>query len=135
MPMNFERTKEPKERQEHDWLPGSRLAARLEAELREADNVMAAEATPTGKYNRHCDHSTGEWERRWTTNPWLPERTHRDPEVRREGNDVTQAAFQSPYDHLAYYERMIFARHELSSLFHRGEDGAWLPSCLLWGTT
>jgi hypothetical protein len=47
-------------------------------------------------------------------------------EVRREGNDVTQAAFQSPYAQLAalYYERMIFARHELSSLFQRGEDGA-----------
>ena len=59
-------------------------------------------------------------------NPWVPGRTRRDPEVRREGNDVTQAAFQSPYAHLAelYYERMIFARHELSSLFHREEDGA-----------
>jgi hypothetical protein len=47
----------------------------------------------------------------------------RDPEVRREGNDVTQAAFQSPYAHLAvrYYERMIFARHELKMMFYRGE--------------
>jgi hypothetical protein len=58
--------------------------------------------------------------------PQLPERIHRDPEARREGNDVTQAAFQSPYAHLAaqYYERMIFARHELSSLFLREEEGA-----------
>jgi hypothetical protein len=96
MPMNFERTKETTERQERDWLPGSRLAAtgewapldqtepRLEAELREADNAMAAEAKPTGQYYRHYDHSTGEWERRWMTDPQLPEHIHprdihRDP--------------------------------------------------------
>ena len=59
-------------------------------------------------------------------NPQLPEHIHRGPEVRREGNDVTQAAFQSPYAHLAqlYYENLIFARHELSTLFLRREDGA-----------
>jgi hypothetical protein len=56
----------------------------------------------------------------------VPERIHRDPEVKREGNDVTQAAFQSPYAHLAarYYEDLIFARHELRTLFHREEEGA-----------
>jgi hypothetical protein len=50
----------------------------------------------------------------------------RDPEVRREGNDVTQAAFQTPYAHLAarYYENLIFARHELRTMFHREEEGA-----------
>ena len=87
---------------------------------------MAAEAKPTGQYYRHYDHSTGEWERRWMANPQLPEHIHRDPEVRREGNDVTQAAFQSPYAHLAQlcYENLIFARHELSTLFLREEDGA-----------
>ena len=75
MPMNFERTKETTERQEGDWLPGSRLAAdperapldrtepRLETELRAADNVMAAETTPTGQYYRHYDPSTKEWDR------------------------------------------------------------------------
>jgi hypothetical protein len=109
--MNFERTKEATERQERERdyklvaickrAPLDQTEPRLEAELRETDHVVAAKARPT-------------------------ERIHRDPEVRREGNDVTQAAFQSPYAHLAalYYERMIFARHELSSLFHREEDGA-----------
>jgi hypothetical protein len=131
MPMSFKRTKEAMERQEHEEhvykrAPLDQTEPRLEAELREADNVMAAEARPTGQYYRHYDHSTGEWERRWMASPQLPERIHRDPEVRREGNDVTQAAFQSPYAHLAalYYERMIFARHELSSLILREEEGA-----------
>jgi hypothetical protein len=81
----------------------------------------------TGYYYRHYDKFTGEWERRWTANPQcLPERIHRDPEVRREGNDVTQAAFQSPYAHLAarYYERMIYARHALRTVFYRGGEGA-----------
>jgi hypothetical protein len=82
----------------------------------EADNVMTAETRSTGYYYRHYEKFTGEWERRWTANPQcLPERIHRDPEVRREGNDVTQVAFQSPYAHLAarYYERMIYARNDL----------------------
>jgi hypothetical protein len=40
----------------------------------------------------------------------LPEaHIHRDPQVKQEGNDVTQAAFQSPYAHPArYYERLIY---------------------------
>ena len=69
MPMNFERTKETTERQEGDWLPGSRLAAnppldqtepRLEIELRATDNVMAA-----GNTYYHCGPPTiREWERR-----------------------------------------------------------------------
>ena len=97
MPMNFRKIKEARERQEHgERAPLDRTEPRLEAELREADNVMAAEARPTGQHYMHYDHSTGEWERRWMANPQLPEHIHRDPEVRCEGNDVTQAAFQSP---------------------------------------
>ena len=63
MPMNFQRTKETMECQEH-WGQAllDRTEPRLEAELREADNVMAAEARPTGQHYRHYDHSTGEWE-------------------------------------------------------------------------
>ena len=129
MPMNFERTKETTERQEGDWLPGSRLAAnppldqtepRLEMELRATDNVMAA-----GNTYYHCDPSTREWERRWVPNP----HTRQDPEVRREGNDVTQAAFQSPYAHLAdwSYERIIYTRSEASTVFCQNEGGAELP--------
>jgi hypothetical protein len=85
-----------------------RTEPRLEAELREADNVMAAETRSTGYY-----YSRQRIQRR-------------EPEVRREGNDVTQAAFQSTYAHLAarYYERMIFARHDLRTMFYRGEEGA-----------
>jgi hypothetical protein len=58
--------------------------------------------------------------------PSVPAGAYRDPEVRREGNDVTQAAFQSPCAHLAarYYERMIYARHDLRSVFYRREEGA-----------
>ena len=62
-------------------------------------------------------------------NPRMYPHTRQDPEVRREGNDVTQAAFQSPYAHLAEwcYERMIFTRSGRRSLFHRDEGGAERP--------
>jgi hypothetical protein len=94
---------------------------RLEAELTNADNVMAAETRSTGYYYRHYDKTTGEWERRWEAQ--LPEtHIHRDPQVKQEGNDVTQAAFQSPYAHPARcYERLIYCRHGVSSVFHRRE--------------
>jgi hypothetical protein len=79
MPMNFERTKEATERQERERdyklvailkrEPLAQTEPRLEAELREADNVMAAEARPTGQHYRHYDQSTGEWERRWMASP------------------------------------------------------------------
>jgi hypothetical protein len=61
--------------------PLDRTEPRLEAELREADNVIAAETRSTGYYYRHYDKSTGEWERRWTASPQcLPEaRIHRRP--------------------------------------------------------
>jgi hypothetical protein len=101
---------------------------KLGAELTGADNVMAAETRSTGYHYRHYDKTTGEWERRWEAHPHpLPEtHIHRDPQVKQEGNDVTQAAFQSPYAHLAdrYYERLIFSRDQLSSLFGRREEGA-----------
>jgi hypothetical protein len=41
----------------------------LEAELMEADNVMAAETRSTGYHYRHYDKFTGEWERRWAASP------------------------------------------------------------------
>ena len=89
---------------------------------------MAAETRSTGYYYRHYDKTTEEWERRWGAHPHLlPEaHIHRDPQVNQEGNGVTQAAFQSPTAHLAdrYYERLIFSRDQLSSLFGRREEGA-----------
>jgi hypothetical protein len=84
---------------------------RIEAELMEADNVMAAETRSTGCHYRH----------------YMPEGyIRRDPEVKREGNDVTQATFQSPYSHSApYYERMIYSRHGVRTvMFYRREEGA-----------
>jgi hypothetical protein len=58
----------------------------------------------------------------------LLRRSHvrRDPEVRREGTDITQAAFQSPTAHpVRYYERLIYSRHGVSTVFKRreGEEG------------
>ena len=61
--------------------------------------------------------------------PRVTGHARRDPEVQREGNDVTQAAFQSPYAHLADwgYERVIYTRDEANSVFGRNEGGAELP--------
>jgi hypothetical protein len=114
MPMNFRMTKEAMEYQRR--APLDRTDPRLEVELMEADNVMAAETRSTGCHYRHYDKFTGEWERRWIANPQrLPEHIHRDPEVRREGNDVPQAAFQSPYSHPApYYENLIYIADTVS---------------------
>jgi hypothetical protein len=75
-------------------------------------------------------------ERRWDDHLLQEGYTHRDPKVKREGNDVTQAAFQSPTAHLAdcCYERLIFSRDQLSSLFGREEEGAerTVQMALLW---
>ena len=47
---------------------------------------------------------------------------HRDPKVKQEGNDITQAAFQSPTAHpVRYYERLIYCRHGVSSQCSTGE--------------
>jgi hypothetical protein len=117
MPMNFRMAKEAMEYQGRALL--DRTEPRLEAELMEADNVMAAETRSTGYHYRHYDKFTGEWKRRWTANPQcLPEHIHRDPEVQREGNDVTQSAFQSPYAQpVPYcgYEQLIYCRDNVSS--------------------
>jgi hypothetical protein len=55
---------------------------------------------------------------------------HRDPQVKQEGNNVTQAAFQSPTAHLVdlCYQRLIFGRHQVNSLFRREEEGAERPA-------
>jgi hypothetical protein len=97
---------------------------RLEAELTSADNVMAAETRSTGYYYRHCDKTTGEWERRWDAHPHLPPEAHihRDLQVKQEGNDVTQAAFQSPTAHPGY-ERLIYCRNNVSSVFGKRKKG------------
>jgi hypothetical protein len=63
MPMNFRMTKEAMEYQGR--APLDRTEPRLEAELTEADNVMAAETRSTGCHYRHYNKFTGEWERRW----------------------------------------------------------------------
>jgi hypothetical protein len=50
-----------------------------------------------------------------------------DLEVQREGNDVTQAAFQSPYAHPGGYQQLIYSRYGLSWIFARCEEGEELP--------
>jgi hypothetical protein len=125
MPMNFRMTKEAMEYQER--APLDRTEPRLEAEMMEADNVMAAETRSTGCHYRHYDKFTGEWERRWIASPQcLPEHIHRDPEVKREGNDVTQAAFQSPYAQPGY-EQLIYCRDNVNSVFGKEEGGHVKP--------
>jgi hypothetical protein len=63
-------------------------------------------------------------ERRWADHLLREVHIRRDPEVQREGNDVTQAAFQSPTAHpVRTYERMIYSRHNVSSVFRKEEGG------------
>jgi hypothetical protein len=84
---------------------------------------MAAE---TECYYRHHDKATGERERRRDDHLLQEVHIHRDPQIKQEGNDVTQGAFQSPTAHLAdlCYRRLIISRHQVSSLFRREEEGA-----------
>ena len=98
------------ERQER-WgqAPLDRTEPRLEAELRDADNVMAAETRSTGYYyNRQRIQ-------------------RRDPEVRREGNDVTQAgvpiAIRSPGSAILR-EPDLCPTRTLRTMFYREEEGA-----------
>ena len=67
MPMNFRRTKEIMECQGpyRGRAPLDRTEPRLEAELMEADKMMAAETRSAGYYYRHYDKLTGEWDRRF----------------------------------------------------------------------
>ena len=57
MPMNFRMAKEAMEYQGRALL--DRTEPRLEAELMEADNVMAAETRSTVYHNTHYDKFTG----------------------------------------------------------------------------
>jgi hypothetical protein len=84
----------------------------------------------TEYYYRHHDKATGERERRRDDHLRREVHIFRDPQVKQESNDVTQAAFQSPTVHLAdlCYQRLIFGRHQVNSLFRREEEGTERPT-------